>query len=51
MLYVDNTGASERFSDDALRAAEALARHAALAIENAQLFEREQHTIEELQKA
>ena len=51
VLYVDNTGASERFSDDALRAAEALARHAALAIENAQLFEREQHTIEELQKA
>jgi signal transduction histidine kinase len=51
VLYVDNTGSSERFSDDALRAAEALARHAALAIENAQLFEREQHTIEELQKA
>ena len=42
---------AEPFSGDALRAAEALARHAALAIENAQLFEREQHTIEELQKA
>jgi signal transduction histidine kinase len=51
VLYVDNTGSSEPFSSDALRAAEALARHAALAIENAQLFEREQHTIEELQKA
>ena len=51
VLYVDNTGSSQPFSDDALRAAEALARHAALAIENAQLFEREQHTIEELQKA
>jgi signal transduction histidine kinase len=51
VLYVDNTGSAEPFSEDALRAAEALARHAALAIENAQLFEREQHTIEELQKA
>ena len=50
VLYVDNAGSAEPFSDDALRAAEALARHAALAIENAQLFEREQHTIEELQK-
>jgi len=50
VLYVDNTGSTEPFSPDALRAAEALARHAALAIENAQLFEREQHTIEELQK-
>jgi signal transduction histidine kinase len=51
VLYVDNSGSAEPFSSDALRAAEALARHAALAIENAQLFEREQHTIEELQKA
>jgi len=51
VLYIDNAGSAEPFSDDALRAAEALARHAALAIENAQLFEREQHTIEELQKA
>ncbi len=51
VLYVDNSGSAEPFSEDALRAAEALARHAALAIENAQLFEREQHTIEELQKA
>ena len=51
VLYVDNAGSAQPFSEDALRAAEALARHAALAIENAQLFEREQHTIEELQKA
>jgi signal transduction histidine kinase len=51
VLYVDNSGSAQPFSEDALRAAEALARHAALAIENAQLFEREQHTIEELQKA
>jgi signal transduction histidine kinase len=51
VLYVDNAGSAEPFSGDALRAAEALARHAALAIENAQVFEREQHTIEELQKA
>jgi signal transduction histidine kinase len=51
VVYVDNASSAEPFSDDALRAAEALARHAALAIENAQLFEREQHTIEELQKA
>ncbi len=51
VLNVDNAGSAEPFSDDALRAAEALARHAALAFENAQLFEREQHTIEELQKA
>ena len=50
VLYVDNTTSAEPFSSDALRAAEALARHAALAIENAQLFEREQHTIEELQQ-
>jgi signal transduction histidine kinase len=51
VLYVDNASSAEPFSGDALRAAEALARHASLAIENAQLFEREQHTIEELQKA
>src|SRR5262249_41944766 len=51
VLYVDNHGSAEPFSEDSLRAAEALARHAALAIENAQLFEREQRTIEELRKA
>ena len=50
-LYVDNQETSAPFSGDSLRAAEALARHAALAIENAQLFEREQHTIEELRLA
>jgi signal transduction histidine kinase len=49
-LYVDNSESSAAFSPESLRAAEALARHAALAIENAQLFEREQHTIEELRK-
>jgi len=51
VLYVDNAGSAEPFSREALRAVEALARHAALAIENAQLFEREQRTIEELQRA
>jgi signal transduction histidine kinase len=50
-LYVDNDPTAEPFSNDVLRAAEALARHAALAIENAQLFEREQGTIEELRQA
>jgi signal transduction histidine kinase/pSer/pThr/pTyr-binding forkhead associated (FHA) protein len=50
-LYVDNQETSAPFPPDSLRAAEALARHAALAIENAQLFEREQRTIEELRKA
>jgi signal transduction histidine kinase len=50
-LYVDNQETSAPFSADSLRAAEALARHAALAIENAQLFEREQDTIEELRLA
>jgi signal transduction histidine kinase len=50
-LYVDNDPTAEPFSNDVLRAAEALARHAALAIENAQLFEREQGTIEELRHA
>jgi signal transduction histidine kinase len=50
-LYVDNQESSAPFSPDGLKTAEALARHAALAIENAQLFEREQRTIEELQHA
>jgi signal transduction histidine kinase len=50
VLYVDNAGSGEPFSPDALRTVEALARHASLAIENAQLFEREQHTIEELKQ-
>jgi len=50
-IYVDNQEPSAPFSRDGLKTAEALARHAALAIENAQLFEREQRTIEELQLA
>ena len=50
-LYVDNQETSAPFSTESLRTAEALARHAALAIENAQLFEREQRTIEELRQA
>jgi signal transduction histidine kinase len=50
-LYVDNQETSAPFSPDSLKAAEALARHAALAIENAQLFEREQSTIRELKRA
>ncbi len=50
VVYVDNAASAAPFSSDALDAAEALARHAALAIENAQLFESEQRTIEELQR-
>jgi signal transduction histidine kinase len=50
-LYVDNPDTSAPFPPDSMRAAEALVRHAALAIENAQLFEREQRTIEELRIA
>ena len=50
-IYVDNQETSAPFSAESLKTAEALARHAALAIENAQLFEREQQTIEELRRA
>ena len=50
-LYFDNQETSAPFSAESLRTAEALTRHAALAIENAQLFEREQRTIEELRQA
>jgi two-component system, NtrC family, sensor kinase len=50
-IYVDNQETSAPFSGESLKTAEALARHAALAIENAQLFEREQRTIRELQEA
>ena len=50
-IYVDNQETSAPFSAESLETAEALARHAALAIENAQLFEREQRTIEELREA
>ncbi len=51
VLYVDNQKTSAPFSPESLRAAEALARHASLSIENARLFEREQRTIEELRRA
>jgi signal transduction histidine kinase len=50
-LYFDNQETSAPFSAESLKTAEALARHAALAIENAQLFEREQRTIQELREA
>jgi signal transduction histidine kinase len=50
VVYVDNAASAEPFGADTLRAAQALVRHAALAIDNAQLFEREQRTIEELQR-
>jgi signal transduction histidine kinase len=50
-LYVDNPETSASFPADSLRAAEALARHAALAIENAQLFERERRSTQELRIA
>jgi signal transduction histidine kinase len=50
-LYVDNHQSSAPFSADSLSAAEALARHAALAIENAQMFEREKRSNEELRQA
>jgi signal transduction histidine kinase len=42
VIYADNQTHSTAFSDDSVKAAEALARHAALAIHNAQLFESEQ---------
>jgi signal transduction histidine kinase len=50
-IYVDNQATSAPFGADSLKTVEALARHAALAIENALLFEREQKTIEELRRA
>jgi signal transduction histidine kinase len=50
-IYVDNQETSAPFSGDSLKTVEALARHAALAIENALLFEREQKRIEELRTA
>src|SRR5438093_2323146 len=50
-LYVDTQETSAPFSPESLKTAEALARHAALAIENARLFEREQRTIRELRAA
>jgi signal transduction histidine kinase len=50
-IYLDNPETSAPFSPDSLRISEALAHHAALAMENAQLFEREQATIRELRQA
>jgi signal transduction histidine kinase len=50
-IYVDNPETSAPIGHDRLKTAEALARHAALAIENAQLFEKEQATTRELREA
>jgi signal transduction histidine kinase len=50
-LYVDNPTTSIPFSEDALAAAGALARHAALAIQNAQLYESVNGTLDELRSA
>jgi signal transduction histidine kinase len=50
-IYVDNQETSAPFSADSLKTVEALACHAALAIENALLFERERKRIEELRTA
>jgi signal transduction histidine kinase len=49
-LYVDNPTTSISFSDEVLSAAEALTRHAAMAIENAQLFESMRTTLDELKR-
>ncbi|HEY3122097.1 MAG TPA: ATP-binding protein [Vicinamibacteria bacterium] len=50
VLYVDNQESSAPFRPESLRTAEALARHAALAIQNARLFERERRTTAELRR-
>ncbi|HVR69429.1 MAG TPA: ATP-binding protein [Vicinamibacteria bacterium] len=50
-IYVDNQESSAPFSPETLEAVDALGRHAALAIENAQLFEREERRVEELRQA
>ncbi|HEV8254050.1 MAG TPA: ATP-binding protein [Vicinamibacteria bacterium] len=50
-LYVDNQETSAPFSPESLRTAEALARHAALAIQNARLYDRERRTTAELRRA
>jgi signal transduction histidine kinase len=50
-IYVDNQESSAPFSSETLEAVDALGRHAALAIENAQLFEREERRVEELRQA
>jgi signal transduction histidine kinase len=49
-LYVDNPTTSVSFSDEVLSAVEALTRHAAISIENAQLFESVRGTLEELRR-
>jgi signal transduction histidine kinase len=49
-LYVDNPESSAPFSPESLAAAEALARHAGLAIENARHFEQERQALRELQR-
>ena len=49
-LYVDNPTTSVNFSDEVLAACEALTRHAAISIENAQLFESVRGTLEELRR-
>jgi len=50
VLYVDNQESSAPFRPESLRTAEALVRHAALAIQNARLFERERRTTAELRR-
>jgi len=49
-LYVDNPTTSVPFSEDVLAAASALARHAAMSIQNAQLFASVRNTLEELKQ-
>ncbi|MGE0456505.1 MAG: ATP-binding protein [Vicinamibacteria bacterium] len=51
VIYVDNPESSAPFSPESLGAAEALARHAVLAIENARLFATERRRSEELRLA
>jgi signal transduction histidine kinase len=50
-IYVDNQESSAPFSPESLETVDALGRHAALAIENAQLFEREERRLQELHQA
>jgi signal transduction histidine kinase len=50
-IYVDNQESSAPFSAESLETVDALGRHAALAIENAQLFEREERRLAELRRA
>jgi signal transduction histidine kinase len=51
VIYVDHPTQSTAFTPEALETVQALASHAALGIENAQLFEREENTIAELRIA